>query len=119
MNRILLAGKDWQARALLRAQLIEEGVDVEAHESVSDAIASIEASEVLPALLVADLFVSDNPGADIDELAKWSHDVPVWIIASHSMIAEANLKGRGFELILFRPVDLGELVGQIKKRLEA
>ena len=119
MNRVLLAGKDWQARALLRAQLIEESVDVEAHESVSDAIASLEASEVLPALLVADLFVSDNPASDIDELAKWSRGVPVWIIASHSMIAEANLKGRGFELILFRPVDLGELVGQIKKRLDA
>ena len=119
MNRVLLAGKDWQARALLRAQLIEEGVDVEAHETVSDASSSLEASEVLPALFIADLFASDNPTADIDELAKWTHDVPVWIIASHSMIAEANLKGRGFELILFRPVDLGELVGQIKKRVEA
>jgi DNA-binding NtrC family response regulator len=119
MTRVLLAGKDWQARALLRAQLIEEGVDVEAHETVSDASSSLEASEVLPALFIADLFTSDNPTADIDELAKWSHDVPVWIIASHSMIVEASLKGRGFELILFRPVDLGELVGQIKRRVES
>lgn len=119
MNRVLLAGKDWQARALLRAQLIEEGVDVEAHESVTEASSSLETSEVLPALFIADLFASDNPPADIDDLAKWSHDIPVWIIASHSMINEANLKGRGFELILFRPIDLGELVGQIKKRLDA
>lgn len=119
MNRVLIVGKDWQARALLRAQLIEEGVDVEAHESVSDAISSLEASAVLPALFIADLFDSDHPAADIDELAKWSQDVPVWIIASHSMITDANLKGRGFELILFRPVDLGELVGQIKRRVEA
>jgi DNA-binding NtrC family response regulator len=119
MNRVLLAGKDWQARALLRAQLIEEGVDVEAHESVNDARASLEAGEVLPALFIADLFASDHPAADIDELAKWSHDIPVWIIATHGVIAEQNLKGRGFELILFRPVDLGELVGQIKRRVES
>jgi len=119
MTSVLLAGKDWKARALLRAQLIEEGVEVEAHETVTEAIASLSSSEFLPGLFIADLAESDNPTADIDELAKWSREVPVWIIASHSMIVENILRGRGFELILFRPVDLGELVGQIKGRVEA
>jgi hypothetical protein len=27
MSQILIAGKDWQARALLRAQLLEEGFE--------------------------------------------------------------------------------------------
>jgi len=118
VTRVLLAAKDWQARALLRAQLIEEGVDVEAHETVSDALASLEAGEFLPGLLLADLSASDQPAAEIEELAKWTNQIPVWIIAAHSMIAEKNLKGRGFELILYRPVDVGELVGQIKRRVE-
>src|SRR5271169_4662452 len=105
MTQVLLAGKDWKARALLRAQLLEEGVDVEAHESVTDAVASLGASEFTPCLFIADLAESDNPTADLDELAKWSREVSVWIIASHSMIIENTLRGRGFELILFRPVD--------------
>ncbi|HLY59455.1 MAG TPA: hypothetical protein VKV95_01695 [Terriglobia bacterium] len=118
MSRVLLAGKDWQARALLRAQLIEEGEDVEAHETVSDALASLESRDLLPGLLVADLFGSDDPAKDVDELAKWSSVISVWIIANHSMIVENSLKGRGFEMVLFRPVNVGELVGQIKRRVE-
>ncbi len=55
MNRVLLVGKDWQARALLRAQLIEEGLKVEAHETVQEAVESLEMSPLLPGLLVADL----------------------------------------------------------------
>jgi CheY-like chemotaxis protein len=118
MTRVLLAGKNWKARALLRAQLLEEGVDVEAHETVADAVASLQATEFMPGLFIADLADSDNPVADLDELAKWSREVPVWIIASYSMIVESTLRGRGFELILFRPVDVGELVGQIKRGVE-
>jgi CheY-like chemotaxis protein len=118
MNRVLLAGKDWQARALLRAQLIEEGVHVEAHETVSDALTSLQGRDFLPALFVADLYASDNPAGDADDLAHWTPDIPVWIIASRSVIDEENLKGRGFEMVLFRPVDVGELVGQIKRRVE-
>lgn len=119
MSRILLAGQDWQARALLRAQLLEEGLDVEACETVSAAVARLEQSEIMPALVVADLAASDDPPADIELLAKWARQAPVWIIASRSLIVAASLKGRGFEMILFRPVDVGELVDQIKGRMEA
>jgi DNA-binding NtrC family response regulator len=118
MTRVFIAGRDWQARVLLRAQLIEEGVDVEAFETVAEALASLEVAEFLPGLLVADLSASDNPPADINQLAEWASQLPIWVIATHSMIAEKNLKGHGFEKILFRPVDLGELVGQIKRRVE-
>ena len=38
MTQVLLAGKDWQARALVRAQLIEEGLDVEADETIREAL---------------------------------------------------------------------------------
>jgi CheY-like chemotaxis protein len=118
MGLVVVVGKDWQARALLRAQLIEEGVEVEAYETVRAALATLEGSELLPAMLVVDLFASDDPAADIDQLAAWTSQIPTWIIASRSLIAEKRLKGRGFEVILFRPVDMGELVEQIKQRLE-
>jgi CheY-like chemotaxis protein len=118
MAQVLLLGKDWQARALLRAQLLEEGLDVEACETALEASRSSESGELLPALVVADLASSDDPAAEAEALAAWSKQVPVWAIASHNLILDNSLKGRGFEMILFRPVDVGELVEQIKRRVE-
>lgn len=118
MDRVVVVGKDWQARTLLRAQLIEEGLEVEAYETVPAALATFEASDVLPAMLVADLFASDDPASEVDQLATWTSRIPIWVIAGRNLIAEKRLKGRGFEVILFRPVDMGELVEQIKQRLE-
>ncbi len=116
MAQLLLVGKDWRTRALLRAQLLEEGVKVEAYESVEEALRALV--ESLPALLVADLTASDNPGADIQPLARWVTRVPTWIIASRSPQVAAELEGRGFERVFFRPVDVGELVGLMKRRLK-
>ena len=118
MARVLLAGKDWQARALLRAQLIEEGFSVEAYETVDDALAQLEWSFPLPALLIADISTSDNPAVDVERLAIWAKRIPIWIIASRTLSVKGGLEGRGFETILFRPVDMGKLVDQIQQRLE-
>ena len=118
MSQILIAGKDWQSRSLLRAQLLEEGFDVEALETVREAVALLQSARRVPELLVADLSQSDDPSGDVEALAASSGKVPIWIIASRSFIAEKSLRGRGFEMIFLRPVDLGELVDQVKQRLE-
>jgi CheY-like chemotaxis protein len=118
MSRILVAGKDWQARALIRAQLLEEGFDVEAYETVCEALDSLRASPRAPDLCLADITESDDPAADVEALAAGARNLPVWIIASHAFIADRGLSRRGFEMILLRPVDVGELVAQIKRRLE-
>ncbi|MGB7593013.1 MAG: hypothetical protein WBO19_17400 [Terriglobia bacterium] len=117
MAKVLLVGKDWQARALLRAQLIEEGVSVEAYETVEEALAQLECRSVLPALLIADISASDRPSADIESLTIWARRIPIWIIASHTLSVKGGLEGRGFETLLFRPVDMGKLVQQIQQRL--
>ena len=112
-----MAGKDWQARALLRAQLIEEGVNVEGYETVAEALAQLELRSVLPALLVADISGSDHPLTDVECLASWTGRLPVWIIAGHTSSVKGGLEGRGFEKVLLRPVDMGKLVLQIQQRL--
>ena len=117
MNLVLLVGKEWKARALLRSQLIEEGMEVEAHESVRSALESLEAGPAMPSLLVADLAESDDPSADTEQLARWTARVPIWVIAGLNLITSKILRGREFELILTRPVDVGELVAQIKQRV--
>ncbi|MGD0127305.1 MAG: hypothetical protein ABSF46_18240 [Terriglobia bacterium] len=117
MAQVFLAGKDWQARALLRAQLLEEGVGVEAFETVREALAQLEFYAVRPALLVADIAASDHPSADVESLASWAKRIPIWIIASHTSSVPGGLDGRGFERLLFRPIDLGKLVEQVRQRV--
>jgi len=117
MSRVLLVGKHWTARTLLRAQLIEDGLDVEARESVQGAVARLQASKVMSRLLVADLSQSENPTEDVSPLSQWSKLVPTWVMAGHGVVDAEALEGRGFEKVLFRPLDMGKLGQQIKKRL--
>jgi DNA-binding response OmpR family regulator len=114
---VFLVSKDWQARALLRAQLIEEGVSVEAYETVGEALAQLELGSILPALLIGDISTSDHPSADAERLTIWAKRLPIWVIASHTSSVTGGLEGRGFETLLFRPVDMGELLRQIKQRV--
>ena len=118
VSYVLIAGKDWHSRALLRAQLLEEGFEVEAHGTIPDALAMLTPGTDFPDLLVADFSASDEPSADVEALSAWSGKFPIWIIASRTYIVEKGLGGRGFEVTLLRPVDVGELVDQIKQRLE-
>ena len=118
MAYVLVAGKDWQARALLRAQLLEEGFEVEAHETISSAVSVLEPRSIFPDLFIADISASDDPSADVQALAACARKVSTWIITSRTYITEKGLQGHGFEMILLRPVDVGELVDQIKQLLE-
>ena len=117
MSKVLLVGKDWTARTLLRAQLIEEGVDVEAHESIQAAVARLQASKEMPELLIADLSQSENLADDISQLSQWSKLIPIWVMAGHGFNDAVALEGRGFEKVLFRPLDVGNVLQQIKARL--
>jgi CheY-like chemotaxis protein len=119
VSQVFLAGKDWQARALLRAQLMEEGISVEAYETVAEALARLEFFPARPALLIADISASDHPSADLECLTNWVSRLPIWIIASHTSSVKGGLEGRGFEALLFRPLDVGKLVEQIQQRLGA
>jgi hypothetical protein len=115
---VFLASQDWKTRALLRAQLLEEGIPVEADETVEAALARLEASAVLPGLLIADAASSDHPTADVERLTPWAKRVPIWLIASRALNLSVGLEQCGFEAVLFRPLDMGVLVRQIKERLK-
>lgn len=118
MGGVALVGKDWSTRALLRAELLEEGVEVEAHETVGEAMRTLETPQRFPALIIADLTASDDPEGDADGLAAFARQLPTWVIATRTMTLPKGLKDRGFEMILLKPLDASELVEQIKRRLK-
>jgi DNA-binding NtrC family response regulator len=118
MAQILIAGKGWTARALLRAQLIEEGFDVEAYEDVQEVVDRLWGSAEMPALLIVDLVESEKPAEDLATLSHWVKLLPVWMLVGHGIAGAGELDGQGFEKVLFRPIDVGTLVREIKERLE-
>lgn len=117
MVQILIAGKDWTARALLRAQLIDEGFDVEAFEDVQTVVQLLWTSRAMPSLLIVDLFESESSAEDVATLSHWVKLLPIWILAGHGVARADDLGVQGFERVLFRPLDMGKLVREIKERL--
>jgi CheY-like chemotaxis protein len=117
MPRIFLIGKDWSSRALLRAQLLEEGIGVEAHETSRDALNTVTALTDLPKLIVADLQGSSNPECEIDLLSKWRPLIPIWLITSRAIRVDRNLDAAGLERVIPRPVDIKQFVEEIRQRV--
>ena len=117
MALILMSGSDWTARALLRAQLIEEGFDVEAYECVEELVRVLWGSKTMPALVIADLFESAHPSEDAVMLSRWAILAPIWVLAGHGSAEAELLDGRGFERVLYRPLEIGKLVQEVKRRL--
>jgi CheY-like chemotaxis protein len=117
MPRILITGKDWTSRVLLRAQLIGEGADVEAYDNVGDAVQRLWGSADMPSLLIADLFESDHAVEDIATLSHWAKLLPIWILAAHATAEVGTLESQDFERVFFRPLDVGKLVQEIRERL--
>lgn len=115
MADLVLVGQGWKARALLRAQLLEGGVKVEAYDSLEDAQRTL--TDSAPKLLVADLTESRDPVADIRQLATLAPPVPIWIIASRTESISAQPITSSFERLFFLPVDLGELTSLIEQRV--
>jgi len=108
----------------LRAQLLEEGCSVRAYQSLRDALGVLARGATgastgcafKPGLLIVDFSEGGGPG-EMKQLSLIARRVPVWVIAAHSRSPESDLKNRGFERVLFRPVDMRELVESIKRRL--
>ncbi len=103
---------------MLRAQLIEEGLEVEAYETAEEAPASLAATEALPSLLVAGISADEDPATATQRLAARASQVAIWVIASRLSPARGELNRCGAERAFLRPEDMGELVEQIKQRVE-
>jgi DNA-binding response OmpR family regulator len=114
---VMLVSRDWQTRALLRAQLLEEGYSVRAYELLSDVFRALGRAPLWPSLLIAELS-GDESADELQQLSAVARRLPVWVLASHSDVNEAVLGGRGFEMILFRPIGLSDLVDRVKLRLK-
>ena len=113
---IVLIDAHWPRRALLRAQLIEEGYDVIATDEWATAKTYVE-TLLKPRLVIVDL--QDLPTAELilDELDAHMDPAHVLVLTALGTLSSEELSKRGFH-VLRRPASVGEIVGLVSHLLK-
>ena len=104
MKVILIVGREWKFRALLRAQLREEGYEALAFETLSDAETTLASAAAL-VLDTAD-FKPEEWQAQLQQLAT---GMPVLVVAGADEPVEIP-RAR----VLRRPVRLADIVSVVR-----
>jgi len=107
MKTVLVVGRDWKFRALLRAQLREEGYEALGFETLAEAAEEIGRSAPPPAALVFDTAAA--PSAELERLAALAAPVPLLVVAA----AQENVTAPRAR-VLHRPLPLGQVVAAVR-----
>ena len=118
MSQILIVGREWKFRALVRAELRELGYEALGAETLDEAGKWIAASTEVPAAIVCDLAESDDPGRDLDQLELLARRVPVVLLASRASVPDPEALPKGLS-VLYRPLSVADVVREVRARIEA
>jgi DNA-binding response OmpR family regulator len=113
---ILVIAADWQFRALVRAQLLEEGYEVQAFPDLEVALFHLERSEARPQLAIVD---SQDLRIEPDAVSR------VWqlMVDEGPLLLCAGLLDRGIldragmppARLLVRPFSVGDVVAEVRR----
>lgn len=107
---VVLLGPEWPERALLRAQLIEEGCDVVAIDSWPMP-RLYRQPETKPRLLVLDLHGLPDPRETLDEVRFVMPRDRVLVLSALGTIPADDIRGLGFQVIE-RPATVGQIAAR-------
>src|SRR5215510_3068805 len=108
---VVLLGSEWLDRALLRAQLIEEGWDVVAIETWPMP-RLYRRSDMKPRAMVIDLRGLPEPRAVLDEVRVVLPPDRVLVLMALGSISEDEVRRQGFRVIE-RPATVGDVVAAV------
>jgi hypothetical protein len=112
---IIVLGPEWPTRALLRAQLLEEGYDVMATD-----VWPIPHRSFLPAVrprgVVVDLHGLAEPRRVLDELRDLIEADRVLVLTALGTLATDDVERAGFHVVR-RPASIGEIVAAARQML--
>jgi len=110
MKTVLVVGRDWKFRALLRAQLLEEGYAALGFETLEEAAAPLGLGAP-PAALVFDT-TDALPGSFQPQLTALAERLPVVLVAAAGEPFDA-----GAARVLRRPLRLEEVMAELRALL--
>lgn len=112
---VLVVGPEWPERALLRAQLIEEGYDVVAVDSWPIPRLYRRAG-MKPSVLLIDLHDLPTPRETLDEIRLVWPAQRVLVVAALGTLPVEQVRGFGFNVVE-RPISIGEIVRSVARLL--
>jgi hypothetical protein len=107
---VIVLGAEWPERALLRAQLIEEGHEVVAVDTWP--IPRLyRRPGMKPRVLLIDLHKLPNPREMLDEVRFVLPPERVLVVTALGSLTAGEVRARGFHVIE-RPVSIGQIVSE-------
>lgn len=107
---VLLVAPEWKQRALIRAQLIEDGLDVIAIESSDEAELRLSRRAVRPRAVVLALEGEDHPEATLATMVRLVAKNALIVLKAATVLAADRARALGASVVLVRPYDIGQVV---------
>jgi hypothetical protein len=114
---IVLLGPEWPTRALLRAQLLEEGYDVVATDAWPIPRPYLR-PDLKPRVVIVDLHGLQEPHKALDELRGVIEPARVLIVTAIGTMTSEEIRRYGFHVIM-RPASIREIVAATAALLNA
>ena len=105
---IVLLAAEWQPRAMLRAQLIEEGFEVLATDTWSEMRRLLRPAS-RPLLAIVDLQGLPDPDRVLNDLATIMNPSRVLVLTATGTVLPDQIQARGFRVVR-RPTTIGDVV---------
>ena len=112
---IMLLAAEWQPRALMRAQLIEDGFDVLGTETWPATRRHLKRG-IVPRIVIVDLKGLPDPARVLDDLRALMDPGHVLVLAAAGTVGRRDLERQGFH-VLSRPFAINDLVGGSRRLL--
>jgi DNA-binding response OmpR family regulator len=106
---IVLLSSQWQSRALLRAQLIEEGFEVVASDSWAMMREHLDAEALLA---IVDLQELPEPSQVLTDLRAVMDPNHVLVLTAMNTVSPESIERLGFH-VLERPISIGSVVAAV------
>jgi DNA-binding NarL/FixJ family response regulator len=112
---VVILGAEWRSRVALRAQLIEEGYEVRAVDTWSDARLLL-GGDAKPRLAIVDLQALEEPQRVLEDLKALMPPERVLVLAALGTVSSRDLRASGFH-VASRPIDIGSIVAAVRSLL--
>lgn len=111
---VLLIATGWKQRALIRAQLIEEGFDVMAVETSDEGELLLSRGAARPRAVVLALEEDDHPAATLTAMIRLVPDEQLIVLTAAGALSEDRARAIGATHVIARPYDIAAVVGAVR-----
>lgn len=115
MGEILLIAADWRLRALVRAQLLEEGFEVRALPALEVALSHLSGGGERPGLIILDTQGVEFDAQAVSELWQLSAQAPLILCEGAWSRVDVCQEALTDARVLRRPFCVGDLVEEVRR----